>query len=156
MKIFLAYIFLFGTLSFSQTSLPDNHTDWQRWGKADYSYKIPDTNDKRDYSFQGKNAGDVLLKTTVNAYWFFISDVDGDNCSFRPSCSSFFVKSVEETNILQGILMLSDRLTRDTDLLKIGSYPRVQDGHFYDPPILYELKESKINYIPSDAFVNYE
>jgi putative component of membrane protein insertase Oxa1/YidC/SpoIIIJ protein YidD len=156
MKYFLIFSFLLGMDCFSQTIPQSAQTDWQRWGKAIFSYQIPNSNNGRDYSFEGKNVGDVLLKTTVDAYWFFISDEDGDNCSFRPTCSSFFVKSVEETNIFQGILMFSDRLTRDTDLLKLGSYPRVKDGHFYDPPILYQLNERKIKYIPPNVIVNYE
>jgi putative component of membrane protein insertase Oxa1/YidC/SpoIIIJ protein YidD len=156
MKYFFIFSFLLGTICFSQTNLQSVHADWQRWGKADYSYQIPNLDKGRDYSFKGKNVGDVLLKTTVDAYWFFISDVDGDNCSFSPTCSSFFVKSVEETNIFQGILMFSDRLTRDTDILKIDSYPRVEDGHFYDPPSLYQLNENKIKFIPPNVIVNYE
>lgn len=149
MKLAFLLIIIFSVSLFSQS-------ERRKWGKANYSYQIQNPFNKRDYSVKGKNVGNVLLKTGIDAYWFFISDVDGDNCSFRPTCSSFFFKSVEKTNIFQGVLMFADRFTRDTDIMKTGLYPRVKDGHYYDPPEFYELVKDKIKYIPSNVVVNYE
>ena len=151
-KIYFKYIsilfILFSTISFAQT-------DWVKWGKADYKYAMPDNGGHRNYSFDTENPTRFVLKSAVNAYWFFISDVDGDNCSFSPTCSHFWVESVEETNILQGTLMFFDRFTRDMDIYKkYNHYPRVKDGHFYDPPSLYALDKSKIKYIPPVSVVS--
>ncbi len=77
-------------------------SDWIKWGKANYSYLVRENFQHRDYSLDKKNLGRVLLKTFADAYWLVISDVDGDNCSFNPTCSNFFLQSVEKTNIVQG------------------------------------------------------
>ena len=84
----------------------------------------------------------------MNAYWFFISDVDGDNCAFQPTCSSFFIDATEETNIFQGSLMFSDRLIRDTNPFKINDYPRDKSGYYYDPAYNYTLNQRRIKYLP--------
>ncbi len=96
-----------------------------------------------------------MLKSLADVYWIFISDVDGDNCSFSPTCSNFFIQSVQQTNLFQGTIMFFDRFTRDMDIFKkYNQYPRVTDGHFYDPPSLYTLDETKINYIPPFEVIN--
>jgi putative component of membrane protein insertase Oxa1/YidC/SpoIIIJ protein YidD len=128
-------------------------TDWEKWDKAEFDYRLPDNFKQRDYSFDTENTGKLITKSVVNAYWFFISDVDGDNCPFRPSCSSFFVDAVEETNILQGTLMFFDRFTRDLNIFKKGNYPVVHSGHFHDPASLYTLSENKIKYIPPNEII---
>ena len=132
-------------------------TDWVRWGKADYSYQQKDIPIHSNYSINTPNLGRAALKTVADAYWILISDVDGDNCSFNPTCSNFFVQAVEKTNIIQGTLMFFDRFTRDMDVFgKLGQYPRVPDGHFYDPVSLYTLNPGMIKYIPPPAVVNNE
>ncbi len=141
MKTFLAFIIL-STVSFSQS-------DWVRWGKSDFSYQKPDNTLKRIYSIKCDNVSEVLTSSLTSVYWFFISDVDGDNCPFRPTCSSFFVSSVKQTNLIQGTLMFFDRFTRDMNFVNRNKhYPQVDDGHFYDPVTLYELNPEKIKYIP--------
>lgn len=119
-----------------------------KWKKINISYEKPDEFVKRNYSFESDNLGDLFKKSLVNIYWFFISDVDGDNCSFKPTCSEFFINSIDETNIFQATLMLSDRLTRDTDPFKMNRYPMDQGGHFYDPANNYTLNTVKINFLP--------
>ncbi len=104
---------------------------------------------QRDYSFKGSKITGTMINSLTSAYWFFISDVDGDNCPFRPTCSSFFAASVKETNLIQGTLMFFDRFTRDLDFVNRNEhYPQVEDGHFYDPIRLYELDTERIKYIP--------
>lgn len=125
-----------------------------KWKKANLSYEIPNHLKKRIYSFQADNAGEFIKKTFVNTYWFFISDVDGDNCPFHPSCSSFFVDATEATNIFQATLMFSDRLTRDTNPIKKNKYPRDKSGHYYDTAFNYTLNNERINYLPPTYIVD--
>jgi len=127
-----------------------------KWQKADLSYEKPNKFRERTYSFKSDNAGELLKKSFVNTYWFFISDVDGDNCAFRPSCSSFFIDATEETNIFQATLMFSDRLVRDTNPIKINNYPRDKSNHYYDPANNYTLNSEEINYLPPTFIVDDE
>lgn len=132
-----------------------SQTDWEKWGKADISYSINKDSGRRNYSIAGDNAGQVILKTMAAGYWIFISDVDGDNCPFSPTCSSFFLQSVKETNIVQGTLMFADRFTRDMDVFgRLEHYPIAKNKHLYDPPSLYTLNKDKITYIPAGVVVN--
>ena len=125
-----------------------------KWKKADLSYELPDNFRHRDYSFESGNAGEFLKKSFVNTYWFFISDVDGDNCPFHPSCSSFFIDATEETNIFQATLMFSDRLIRDSNPVKQNKYPRDISGHYFDPTENYTLDYEEINYLPPNYIVD--
>ena len=149
-KFFLLIIIISSLNLFAQS-------ENSKWGKADYSYAVPDKFEHRDYSFNEKNPERFVLKSVLNAYWFFISDVDGNNCSFNPTCSHFFLLSVKETNIVQGSLMFFDRFTRDMDIFgKADQYPYALDGHYYDPPSLYMLRKDSIQYIPPSAVVKNE
>ncbi len=141
MKIILLVIYC-ASISFTQT-------DWEKWEKANHSYQLPSKQSARAYNFNGGNASEVLINSFASAYWFFISDVDGDNCPFKPSCSSFLIASVKSTNIVQGTLMFFDRFTRDLNFVNRNKhYPFIEGGRFYDPESLYELDEEKIKYIP--------
>jgi putative component of membrane protein insertase Oxa1/YidC/SpoIIIJ protein YidD len=125
-----------------------------KWKKADFPYEKQNNFRHRNYIFEIDNAGDFLKKSIAYTYWFFISDVDGDNCPFRPSCSAFLLQSVEKTNIAQGMLMFFDRFTRDMNVYKgHDHYPRVTSGYFYDPPQIYTLNQNKIKYLPSTHIV---
>ena len=151
-KIKYTYVIVFTILFF----LVDlySQTDWEKWGKAEPDYKFNDSFRSRDYSFDSDNAGKFILKSFVNAYWFFVSDVDGDNCPFRPSCSAFFYDAVNETNIFQGTLMFFDRFTRDLNIFKKGEYPRTREGYYYDPSFLYTL--SKVDLLQPNEAVKFE
>jgi putative component of membrane protein insertase Oxa1/YidC/SpoIIIJ protein YidD len=128
-----------------------------KWQKADISYEKQFNYDKRDYSFEYDNAGEFITKSIANAYWFFISDVDGDNCPFRPTCSAFFLESIKETNIFQASLMFFDRFTRDMNIAKgYNHYPRVSAGYFYDPSQNYTLSQRRIKYLPPSFIVDDE
>jgi putative component of membrane protein insertase Oxa1/YidC/SpoIIIJ protein YidD len=138
MKLINILIILFSINIYSQT-------EWERWDKAEINYKIKDPYAEREYSFTG-NAGETILKTIVNGYWFFVSEVDGDNCPFQPSCSSFFIESVKETNIFRGILMFADRFTRDINFYKRNEhYPQAKNGRYFDPPSLYAMNKEKLS-----------
>lgn len=129
-------------------------TDWVKWGKAEISYEQPVSFRHRDYSYHNNSVTDIAVKSFANAYWFFISDVDGDNCPFQPTCSRFLLESVKETNLVQGTLMFFDRFTRDYNFIRrYERYPRVKSGHYYDPVTLYTLNENRIEYIPPSTVV---
>jgi len=150
LKLIILFFFIGINSAFSQT-------DFVKWEKADFHYEQPVEQTRRDYTFEAGSAGEFFIKSIANAYWFFISDVDGDNCPFRPSCSTFFVESVAETNIPQGTLMFFDRFTRDMNVVKKHRhYPRVVSGYYYDPPGLYTLNENQIEYIPPSVIVEDE
>jgi putative component of membrane protein insertase Oxa1/YidC/SpoIIIJ protein YidD len=146
-KYFFISLFLFQVVVLSQT-------DWIRWEKSDPTFQIPDPNIKIEHDIIIENATDAVLNPIIYSYWFFISDVDGDNCPFYPSCSRFFLQSVRETNFAQGVLMFFDRFTRDTDFVNRQShYPYFDGHHFYDPVSLYTLSSDKIKYIPPNLSV---
>jgi putative component of membrane protein insertase Oxa1/YidC/SpoIIIJ protein YidD len=132
-----------------------HQTDWIRWDKSDPTYQIQDTYLEREYDFTIESVSDVFVKPVMNTYLFFISDVDGANCPFHPSCSSFLMQSIKETNLLQGTFMFFDRFTRDINVFgRHEHYPKYSKNHFYDPVSLYTLDERKINYIPANSFID--
>ena len=152
MKFIFIYFFLFLSLSLNLFA----QTEWEKWGKTEIDYRLEDNFRNRDYNFESENVGEFVLKSFTNTYWFFISDVDGDNCPFRPSCSAFFLDATKETNILQGSLMFFDRFTRDLNLFKKGNYPIVKSKHYYDPAALYTLSREEILYIPENEVLTLE
>jgi len=132
-----------------------SQTDWVRWEKSDLTYQLKNNYLEREYDLSIESVSDVIVKPVINAYWFFVSDVDGANCPFQPSCSSFLVQSIKETNVFQGVVMFFDRFTRDTNIFgRHEHYPRYGKNHFYDPVSLYTLEEENINYIPAKTYVN--
>jgi len=116
-------------------------TEKEKWGKTETDYRINYHNEEIKNP-EPKSYGEFFLHSVHSAYRFFISDVDGDNCPFQPSCSAFFVESVKETNIFQGSLMFFDRFTRDMNIFKKGNYPII-GGKFYDPVEQYTFTEEK-------------
>lgn len=128
---------------FSQTIFCQSNC--YKWEKAESNYEIPlteESNKPEDSSF-----GSIILSGLQNSYSFLISDVDGDNCPFHPTCSSFYIRSIKETNFFQGTLMFADRFTRDSNLFKRKKqYPRYSSGKFYDPTHNYYLIQDKVQY----------
>ncbi len=129
--------------------------DWIRWEKSEPNYQIKNDYIEREYDLSINSISDVFIKPIFNAYWFFLSDVDGANCPFQPSCSSFLLQSIKRTNIIQGTLMFFDRFTRDTNFLKRAErYPYYDKKHFYDPIDNYMLDAYNITYIPPNVLIN--
>ncbi len=118
-------------------------TETEHWQQKKTDCKIIQHTEK-DYSVDTSSLGITLLSGFVNTYYFLISDLDGDNCPFTPTCSNFFVQSVKETNIFQGILMFSDRFTRDLNFIEREKYPRTKEGRLIDLPQNYTLNEDEI------------
>jgi len=140
-------ILLISSANFSQS-------DWQKWGPKEISYQLPSP-EKNKFIFDDSSTGSFILSSSRNAYKFFISDLDGDNCPFRPTCSAFFIDAVKETNIFQGMLMFADRFTRDLNLVKVKNhYPLTKDFHFYDPVDNYTLNTAKIKIYTDSETVN--
>ena len=133
------------------SSLLKAQTDWIKWGKNEATYSIKLEKNYAETKIDSKNNLIVHLK---NFYSFFISDYDGDNCPFSPSCSEFFVQAVRETNLIKGTLMFVDRFTRDINFFK-GTlhYPRIKNGKFYDPVNNYTLITKKIIYNSPISFI---
>ena len=121
-------------------------TEWIKWEKVNVSYQIPVSKQKHK-SFDDSNLGSIILSGLKYSYSFLISDVDGDNCPFYPSCSTFYISSIKETNIIQGTLMFADRFTRDSNLFKKRDhYANHISGKLYDPTFNYYLLQNKIQY----------
>lgn len=132
MRISFLIIFLFiGINLFAQT-------DYQRWEKKPYNLTKENLSVQREYKFTGDNAVDFVVTSGISLYWFFISDLDGANCPYEPSCSSFLVQSIKKTNPLTGTILFFDRFTRDMNLFdRDVNYPITKRGQLYDPPEHY-------------------
>ena len=151
MKIFFVLLLFF---CFSNAY---SQTDWVKWEKAELIYSKDNGQLKRDYSISGESLSEATLNSLASVYWFFISDLDGDNCPFKPSCSNFFVEAVKETNLPQGVLIFFDRFTRDLNIFsRANKYPRFGAKYYYDPVSLYTLVEDKIHYLPPNTFIKSE
>ncbi|MEN8194357.1 MAG: membrane protein insertion efficiency factor YidD [Bacteroidota bacterium] len=138
MRTFFILI-IFSGFSFAQT-------DWVKWDKKDVSYEVS-SGENQHRSLNDSNLGSLILSGLKFSYSFFISDVDGDNCPFYPSCSSFYISSIKETNFIQGTLMFADRFTRDSNLFKSRShYPKHISGKFFDPTYNYYLIQDKVQF----------
>lgn len=151
MKRLFLLLFLF------PSSFLTPQTDWIKWEKAETQYPVKKMSDDGNHSLSGDNFSESVLQNIVSAYWFFISDVDGDNCPFRPSCSRFISEAVKETNLPKGVLMFFDRFTRDMNIFnRQNKYPRFGPHYFYDPVYLYTLDENSIRYLPPNTFIQSE
>ena len=121
-------------------------TDWVKWEAKQVTYELP-THQNHNYTIDNSNFGMTILSVVRNAYYFFISDLDGDNCPFDPSCSAFFIQSVKETSIIKGTLMFADRFTRDLNFFKgMNHYPLLASNKFSDPVYNYTLHSEKIKF----------
>ena len=145
MKLILLFILFTGIVS--------AQTDWVKWEKAEIDYEIP-AYPQQPYSIDDSGVGSVILSGLQTTYSFLISDVDGDNCPFYPTCSAFYVHSLQETNIFQGTLMFADRFTRDSNLFKSKThYPFHSSGRYYDPTYNYYLDQNKVHFYSRDKLV---
>ncbi len=139
-------VLIFNIICFSQN-------DWVKWGARDVPYQIVNNyqiiTDNSDYG-----SGSKILSAVRSVYSFLISDQDGDNCPFHPSCSHFFVESVNEAGIIKGSLMFADRFIRDLNFFKgLNKYPLHISGKFFDPSSNYTLNSEKIIYNPGGFLV---
>ncbi len=125
-------------------------TDWERWEKIDFVSQFQNLGKSENETLQKSS----FLSVLKDSYYFLISDLDGDNCPFYPTCSNFFVHAVHETNILKGTLMFADRFTRDSNLFKSKlHYAYHISGKLYDPIDNYLLADSSIIFHSRDKIV---
>jgi len=123
-------------------------TDWEYWSASKPSYTQQATENPA-HENESEGITDRLASGAKSVYSFFISDLDGDNCPFHPTCSEFFVQSARQTNILKSVLMFTDRFTRDMNLGKSkGQYLLTTEGRFLDPVENYLMDYSSIHHIP--------
>lgn len=128
MAAFKAFIFFF------LIALPVLPQAWQP-STVDWSEELPVK--KKFYELSGSVA-EVSFIILVNGYRLFVSEPDGENCPFDPSCSRFFIESLKQTNLFEAILLASDRLIRDTSFgNKHRHYHIDKFGKLIDPPSRY-------------------
>ncbi|MBK6681834.1 MAG: membrane protein insertion efficiency factor YidD [Ignavibacteriales bacterium] len=117
---------LFNSQSFTQSWEPK---------PIDYTEEIQAKS--KYYKIEG-DIPEAAFKLLVNGYRLFISEPDGENCPFNPSCSRFFVEALGQTNIIEAFLLTSDRLIRDTSFgNKFKHYHIDKYGYLVDPPSRY-------------------
>ena len=137
MRKILYILFLVVSTAYSQT-------DWQKWEAKQVSYELP-TKPTAQTQDESASLTGTLLNSLKSSYSFLISDYDGDNCPFSPSCANFFVEAVEETNMLTGTFMFADRFTRDMNIFKgVNHYSLYKNEKYFDPAINYTLNLQKI------------
>lgn len=127
----MKYIFLF---IISSPFFLSAQSETEKWEKGKYNYEIKSSHlNSHSHNSDGSAAG-----LTIALYKFLISDLDGDNCAFAPSCSSFFVEAVNESGLFRGTLMFADRLTRDFNPTgRNENYPLKLNGKYIDPVRYY-------------------
>lgn len=139
MKKYFWIMFLLGSFCLAQT-------DWVKWESKQVSYELP-THLHHDYTVDRSGFGLAVISLVRNAYYFFISDLDGNNCAFSPSCSSFYLQAIKENSIFKGTLMFADRFTRDINFFKgLNRYPMLPSNNFFDPVYNYTLHSEKIKF----------
>jgi len=117
-----------------------------KWEESKPSYELSASR-LHNYNVDKSSFGMTILSVARNAYYFFISDLDGDNCAFDPSCSAFYLQSIKETSIFKGTLMFADRFTRDINFFKgMNHYQLLPSGKFLDPANNYTLISQKISF----------
>ncbi len=134
MKV-LFFIFISVTI-FAQTDL----TRWEKkepiYTKSVFSIKEETVTKNDVFTF--------LVKNSQKVYKVVISDLDGENCPFYPSCSKFYVESVSKGGIIKGTLMFFDRFTRDLNIFRDRKhYDELPNGKLFDPVDNYLLKPDK-------------
>lgn len=143
MKFCIVVLFFFSIHIYAQN-------DWVKWEKKNYDFQIHED----DFGAIDTSSNGSILSYAKKSYSFLISDLDGDNCPFYPTCSSFFVESVNRTNIFKGTLMFADRFTRDSNLFKSREhYPHYISGRLFDPVNNYLLNDSSIVYYPRNEII---
>lgn len=126
------------------TEISCAQTEWVKWEYQQVSYELP-AQQHHDYTIDKSSFGLSILSVARNAYYFFISDLDGDNCAFSPSCSTFYLQAIKETSIFKGTLMFADRFTRDINFFKgSNNYQLLSTNKFFDPAYNYTLHSAKI------------
>jgi len=100
----------------------------KRWAKIHANYEIKNTNQDAHQSIGESD----FLGGAHGLYKYLISDLDGDNCPFSPSCSNFFIQAAQQTNLIKASLMFADRFMRDTNFFNREDYIKNPKGKLID------------------------
>ena len=73
------------------------------------------------------NKINLLLINLIKFYRYFISPLFGHNCRFLPTCSEYFIDSLNEYGVLKGILMGTKRILKCHPIKFLGG------GEGFDP-----------------------
>ena len=68
----------------------------------------------------------ILIKV-INLYKLIISPYLGNNCRYQPTCSQYFIDSLNEYGVLKGILMGTKRILKCHPVKFLGG------GEGFDP-----------------------
>lgn len=138
MKKFFLIIFFSAMISSAQT-------DWVKWGVVQVSYEIKNSD--------AQTNGSGFMASLRKGYKFLISNHDGDNCPFYPSCSQFYVEAVNNSGFVKGTLMFADRFTRDLNFFKGWKHYPIDDktGKFFDPSYNYTLNPNAIQFLSAES-----
>ena len=63
----------------------------------------------------------------IKFYKYFISPILGNNCRYLPSCSEYFIDSLNEYGVLKGCYKGTKRILTCHPIKSLGG------GHGYDP-----------------------
>ncbi len=134
----ILFLFSFCTLYSQETS---------RWGAAAKPYPSLPVNHKGPITFDIDDPASLPVDAFIFIYRHGISEHDGDNCPFHPSCSSFLLDAVKSEGLITGGLMFWDRFTRDVNIYnRKDKYTIHSSGRFYDPPFYYSSSRNIYNY----------
>ncbi len=89
---------------------------------------------KVNYSITTEVISPAKMSLFAKIYIVTISDYDGDNCRFSPTCSNFFWESSRTTNFFEANLMFGDRFLRDINILNSEEYSKNENGFLIDFP----------------------
>lgn len=119
----MKYFFVLLIFSYSIFAQPENI----KWEVKEFDYQILKVNEE-DYK------SNSFLSSLQKIYTFLISEHDGDNCPFSPSCSNFYIEAVEKTNLIIGTFLFADRFTRDMNPFKdLHRYKIINKKKLHDP-----------------------
>ena len=68
----------------------------------------------------------ILIKV-INLYKLIVSPYLGNNCRYLPTCSQYFIDSLNEYGVLKGILMGTKRILKCHPIKLLGG------GEGFDP-----------------------
>ncbi len=72
----------------------------------------------------------------IRIFQKFISPVDGESCSYHPSCSTYGIQAIEEHGLLLGVPMTAERVMRNHRPENPARYPLYEkegDFYYWDP-----------------------
>lgn len=130
---------IFSALLFSQ--------ERERWKSPDKLYPLIHIDKKGPVGFDTERPLSLPVSLFIFSYRHIISEHDGDNCPFHPSCSEFLLSAAKSEGLIEGGLIFWDRFTRDVNVFgRREKYTVYKNGRYYDPPWHYSSRRTIYNY----------